>query len=1207
MLTPKEKDLLKRHVSIDGDGNVVGNDNTVYVTKQEAGDYAVQIGEQRVKFTIEELRHVLRIEDSQVGGVGDGWHVEGGIHFHRIGPSHPMGDTTPPFASEQLVSPKRSSCRCTIAIVIILAVVASLILTLLTQPYRSSDPGDTALPIGPLPWIVQISVSFIAILASVLQLAGMDVRELFIARPAGASVEAFPFHVIRDFDELLDYLFPDPTAPLLPDRSIRFLPRIADELDAAFSQRKHILVRGRSKTGKTREVVELLRRWWYTGPTVLLVKNHVGLYPPYKVPATLPVHNLVLLFDDVDRYCGDHDAVKRLDQTIDFFANLCHDPQELRVIATARQEPEFWNKLHYDESDPSWNEFELVSLPPLPPDGAQRLIDRLAQDCDIAVAPSVAEELATKNDGTFLNLVLSFRGWMHEGLKQVGPEQTAAFEGNLIATWRLRYERLVELLPEAGPIYAAVDLLRKLDIPLRPPLIAELATEMNMSRAYHLLQGLFHWVIWHKLYLSPRLDWYRNLHRRRFGPAIEAVTTSLMFYTFLFLFLSVTPASFQISLSRAVEEQLWLLLLIFSPLLFLLALLLILWLYRHLQQRRVQATLDRLLEIEIPLRGDDLRPYEGQFEGKGASQAYSPAFFSGKDGTTTLSRLVYSRLAAVYCTWAKRLRDAEELEPARSLAMIARSLAPDHPLPPFVLGTLWYAEGDFVHALVEFGRSCTLNPTAGNALALERSAWCFYQLEEFEQAEIAAEQALALIPTLLAARWARGLARLQQGHIEPELVDCRREALAKEAQQPDLTDDLSSALATARCQNWANEVDGFLERDKSARKKRTALWNHLCWGLVVGLYLICFGGFLPSVPYVSRNLEKNASLVLRIIDISLAFYPRASLILHNRGLAYHHLGDYERAIADYTEVICLDPEYAYAYYNRGLAYRKLGDYENAIADCTEAIYLDPEYAYAYYNRGFAYHHLGDYERAIADYTEVICLDPEYAYAYYNRGLAYRKLGDYENAIADCTEAIYLDPEYAYAYYNRGFAYRKLGDYENAIADYTEAIRLEPDDADTYYSRGLAYYYLQDYGEAIADYTEAIYLDPEYAYAYYNRGLAYRKLGDYENAIADYTEAIRLEPDDADTYYSRGLAYYYLQDYGEAIADYTEAIRLDPEAPWTHYYGACIHAQLGHVEDACVWLEKATALDAQYRDYARTDEDFDLVRNAPCFQALMQEE
>ena len=81
MLTPEQRELLRRHLSIDGDGNVVGNDNTVRVTRQAAGDYAVQIGEQRITFNIAELRRVLNIKESQVGIAGDNATVYGDINF----------------------------------------------------------------------------------------------------------------------------------------------------------------------------------------------------------------------------------------------------------------------------------------------------------------------------------------------------------------------------------------------------------------------------------------------------------------------------------------------------------------------------------------------------------------------------------------------------------------------------------------------------------------------------------------------------------------------------------------------------------------------------------------------------------------------------------------------------------------------------------------------------------------------------------------------------------------------------------------------------------------------------------------------------------------------------------------------------------------------------------------------------------------------
>jgi tetratricopeptide (TPR) repeat protein len=137
---------------------------------------------------------------------------------------------------------------------------------------------------------------------------------------------------------------------------------------------------------------------------------------------------------------------------------------------------------------------------------------------------------------------------------------------------------------------------------------------------------------------------------------------------------------------------------------------------------------------------------------------------------------------------------------------------------------------------------------------------------------------------------------------------------------------------------------------------------------------------------------------------------------------------------------------AEAYYNRGIAYSKNGDsvaLDRAIADYTQTIQLDPKFVEAYVNRGYAYSEKGEYDRAVADYTQAIQLDPKFVDAYVNRARAYRLKGDIDRAIADYTQVIQLNPKFAPAYYNRGIAYRMKGDTDRAIADYRQAIKLFP--------------------------------------------------------------------------------------------------------------------------------------------------------------------
>lgn len=84
--------------------------------------------------------------------------------------------------------------------------------------------------------------------------------------------------------------------------------------------------------------------------------------------------------------------------------------------------------------------------------------------------------------------------------------------------------------------------------------------------------------------------------------------------------------------------------------------------------------------------------------------------------------------------------------------------------------------------------------------------------------------------------------------------------------------------------------------------------------------------------------------------------------------------------------------------------------EKAVADYTSAIELDPQYAKAYNNRGNARASLGDEERALQDYDTALELDGSLALAYFNRGLIHYRLGEYEDAIADLGMYLELVPE-----------------------------------------------------------------------------------------------------------------------------------------------------------------------------------------------------
>jgi tetratricopeptide (TPR) repeat protein len=212
------------------------------------------------------------------------------------------------------------------------------------------------------------------------------------------------------------------------------------------------------------------------------------------------------------------------------------------------------------------------------------------------------------------------------------------------------------------------------------------------------------------------------------------------------------------------------------------------------------------------------------------------------------------------------------------------------------------------------------------------------------------------------------------------------------------------------------------------------------------------------------------------------------------------------------------PGTAGAFIDRGILFAVRGDWELAIADFTEAIKLDSNIMAAWTFRARA--HSASVSRMLEIEEDFIAI------AEYAEFITEEQKKGYNKAIADYTQAIKLDPTFAPAYRDRGVAYSYLGDYEKALADFNQALRLNPNDPATYRERGNVYGFQDDDTRALADYNRAINVNPNYASAYINRGNVYSRQGNVDMAIEDYTHAIRLNPNELLAYNERGMSYLY---------------------------------------------------------------------------------
>jgi superkiller protein 3 len=248
----------------------------------------------------------------------------------------------------------------------------------------------------------------------------------------------------------------------------------------------------------------------------------------------------------------------------------------------------------------------------------------------------------------------------------------------------------------------------------------------------------------------------------------------------------------------------------------------------------------------------------------------------------------------------------------------------------------------------------------------------------------------------------------------------------------------------------------------------------------------------------------------------------------------------------------------------------------------------------------------NYEEAISSYDKAVEFKPDYHQAWNNRGYSLGNLGRYEEAISSYDKAVEFKPDYHEAWNNRGYSLDDLGRYEEAISSYDKAVEFKPDYHQAWYNRGISLDNLGRYEEAISSYDKAVEFKPDYHQAWYNRGNSLGNLGRYEEAISSYDKAVEFKPDLHEAWYNRGISLGKLGRYEEAISSYDKAVEFKPDKHEAWYNKACSYSLQGNIEQAIENLKTAISLNLdKYREMAKTDSDFDAIREDERFQELIK--
>jgi tetratricopeptide (TPR) repeat protein len=290
-------------------------------------------------------------------------------------------------------------------------------------------------------------------------------------------------------------------------------------------------------------------------------------------------------------------------------------------------------------------------------------------------------------------------------------------------------------------------------------------------------------------------------------------------------------------------------------------------------------------------------------------------------------------------------------------------------------------------------------------------------------------------------------------------------------------------------------------------------------------------------------------------------------------------GEYHEAIAELSRAVEEDPDHVVAHTSLGVAFHRLGQDDRALSCYEVALKIDPIYAEAHYFRANILYSHGNVREGIAGYTIAIGLKPELIEVH-KKPVPQDRLTDYTRSpaemywiakpahrILDLNKSLETNPRQASLFKERAAEYFRLRNYVQAIANYSSSLEIQPDDASVLHFRGVAYEQIGQFDRAVDDYQRAIAINPQLSDVYINRGVTFGQMGHFRQSIAILTEAIRLAPKNPDGYFNRGTAYLQQGDFERAIDDFSNVIRLSPGDEEAYYWRGISNEEAGRQGEA----------------------------------------
>jgi eukaryotic-like serine/threonine-protein kinase len=290
------------------------------------------------------------------------------------------------------------------------------------------------------------------------------------------------------------------------------------------------------------------------------------------------------------------------------------------------------------------------------------------------------------------------------------------------------------------------------------------------------------------------------------------------------------------------------------------------------------------------------------------------------------------------------------------------------------------------------------------------------------------------------------------------------------------------------------------------------------------------------------------------------------------------------------------------------------DCEAAIANFRHAIELDPHFALAYSGLGACYANrvfkgMGnaeDYTYAESAFSKAFMYDPNVTEARVLMVLIYLSRGEKKKARAEINLLKEQFPNDAPLYFVKGTMHRLDGEYDAALKSWDKLTRLDPAArVVASYNKARIYIYKKQYDQALKELDEGAKSEPNHPLVRIFRACSLFYGGKVDEGVEMLGQVLKDNPQMEGIRPLYALFLAKQKHFDEARAHLTEEARGLAKADHDMaFWMASAYSQLGEIDEAFKWLERAIKLGNENRPWFETDEMLEPMHKDPRFEELM---